>query len=90
MLSGPLPCGRYLLAPFTGNQKGSISLWYSELGLHQLGSRPTFIVPRWTAHLVEVVEEYDSLHQRFVYRVNLDQWARSYQAIHDAPIKKYI
>ncbi len=62
-------------------------MWYSELGLNQLGSRPTYIIPQWTTNLVEVVEEYDSLHQRFAYRVNLDQWARSYQAIHDVPMK---
>ncbi len=25
-------------------------LWYSGLGLHQLGSRPTVFIPRWTTH----------------------------------------
>ncbi len=34
-----LPCGRYLLASLTGNEKGARALWYSELSLHQLSSR---------------------------------------------------
>ncbi len=33
-----------------GIKKGASALWYSELNLHQLGSRPTVFVPRWTAH----------------------------------------
>ncbi len=32
-------------------KQGARGLWYSGLGLHQLGSRPTFYIPRWTAHL---------------------------------------
>ncbi len=31
-----------------GIKKGASALWYSELGLHQLGSRPTVFIPRWT------------------------------------------
>ncbi len=41
-----LPCGRYLL----GIMKGWRALWYSEVDLHQLGSRPTVFIPRWTTH----------------------------------------
>ncbi len=37
----------YLL-PYLGIKKGASALWYSELGLHQLGSRPTVFIPRWT------------------------------------------
>ncbi len=33
-----------------GIKKGASALWYSELGLHQLGSRPTAFIPRWTTH----------------------------------------
>ncbi len=47
---GSLPCGRYLLPPLTGNKEGSKGFWYSELSLHQLGSRPTVFIPRWTTH----------------------------------------
>ncbi len=31
-----------------GIKKGASALWYSELGLHQLGSRLTVFIPRWT------------------------------------------
>ncbi len=31
-------------------KKGASALWYSELSLHQLGSRPTVFIPRWTTH----------------------------------------
>ncbi len=31
-----------------GIKKGASAFWYSELGLHQLGSRPTVFIPRWT------------------------------------------
>ncbi len=47
---GSLPCGRYVLAPLTGNKEGSKCLWHSELSLHQLGSCPTVFIPRWTTH----------------------------------------
>ncbi len=30
-----------------GIKKGANALWYSELSLHQLGSRPTVFTPRW-------------------------------------------
>ncbi len=33
-----------------GIKKGAIALWYSELSLHQLGSRPTVFIPQWTTH----------------------------------------
>ncbi len=39
----------YLL-PLLGIKKGARALWYSELSLHQLGSRPTVFIPRWTTH----------------------------------------
>ncbi len=47
----------YLL-PLLGIKKGASVLWYSELSLHQLGSRPTVFIPRWTntpLHSVVVV-----------------------------------
>ncbi len=31
-------------------KKGAWGLWYSEFGLHHLGSPPTFFIPRWTTH----------------------------------------
>ncbi len=43
---GSLPCGPYLLAPLTGDSDGSKGLGYSEVGLHRLGSRPIFLIPR--------------------------------------------
>ncbi len=46
---GSLLCGRYLLAPLSGKKKGARALWYSALSLHQLCSRPTVFIPRWTA-----------------------------------------
>ncbi len=39
----------YLL-PRLGIKKGARALWYSEVSLHQLGSRSTVLIPRWTAH----------------------------------------
>ncbi len=36
----------YMLPQF-GIKKGQRSLWYSELSLHQLGSQPTCVIPRW-------------------------------------------
>ncbi len=36
--------------PSLGINKGARGLWYSELGLHQLGSRPTAFIPQWTTH----------------------------------------
>ncbi len=36
------------LFPQLGIKKGARTLWYSELSLHQLGSRPPFSIPRWT------------------------------------------
>ncbi len=45
-----LPCGRYSVAPLNGNKEGASALWYSELSLHQLGSRPTVFIPRWITH----------------------------------------
>ncbi len=33
-----------------GIKKGASALWHSELSLHQLGSRPTVFMPRWTTH----------------------------------------
>ncbi len=33
-----------------GIKKGASALWYSELSLHQLGSRPTIFIPRWKTH----------------------------------------
>ncbi len=39
----------YLL-PYLGIKKRSKALWYSELSLHQLGSRPTAFIPRWLTH----------------------------------------
>ncbi len=36
----------YLL-PHLGIKKGARALWYSELSLHQIGSRPTVFIPRW-------------------------------------------
>ncbi len=33
-----------------GMKKGASALWYSELSLRQLGSRPTVFMPRWTTH----------------------------------------
>ncbi len=43
MLSGPRHWGCYLLASLAANKEG-----YSELSPHQLGSRPTGFIPRWT------------------------------------------
>ncbi len=40
----------YLLR-YLGIKQGAWALWCSEFGLHQLGSRPTSIMPRWTTHL---------------------------------------
>ncbi len=37
----------YLLAKM-GIKKGASALWYSQLSIHQLGSRPTVFIPRWT------------------------------------------
>ncbi len=39
----------YLL-PLLGIKKGASALWYYELSLHPLGSRPTFFIPRWITH----------------------------------------
>ncbi len=39
----------YLLY-YLGIKKGARALWYSELSLHQLGSRPTVFIPRWATH----------------------------------------
>ncbi len=39
----------YLL-PSLGIRKGTRVLCYSELSLHQLSSRPTIVIPRWTTH----------------------------------------
>ncbi len=39
----------YLL-PYLGIKMGARALWYHELSLHQLGSRPTVFIPRWTTH----------------------------------------
>ncbi len=39
----------YLL-PKMGIKKGASAYWYDELSIHQLGSRPTVFIPRWTAH----------------------------------------
>ncbi len=39
-----------------GIKKGASALWYSELSLHQLGSRPTVFIPRWTTHPCIVYE----------------------------------
>ncbi len=39
----------YLL-PKVEIKKGASALWYSELSLHQLGSRATVFMPRWTTH----------------------------------------
>ncbi len=33
-----------------GINKGASALWYCELSLHQLGSRSTVFIPRWTTH----------------------------------------
>ncbi len=33
-----------------GIKKGASAFWYSELSLHQLGSRWTVFIPRWTTH----------------------------------------
>ncbi len=33
-----------------GIKKRASALWYSELSLHQLGSRPTVFIPRWATH----------------------------------------
>ncbi len=30
-------------------KKGASAYWYNELRIHQLGSRPTVFIPRWTA-----------------------------------------
>ncbi len=40
----------YLL-PELGIKKEASALWYSDLSLHQLGSRPTVFIPQWTTHL---------------------------------------
>ncbi len=42
---GSLTSGRYLLAPLIGNKKGTIPLWFSELSLYYLGSRPIVLYP---------------------------------------------
>ncbi len=54
-------------------------LWYSGLGIHQLGSRPTFFIPRWTKHRCilyqvcdarrawAVVWVYMLQHQRYIH-----------------------
>ncbi len=39
----------YLL-PELGIKKGARALWYSKLSLHQLGSRSTVFIHRWTTH----------------------------------------
>ncbi len=39
----------YLL-PKMGIKKGASAYWYNELSIHQLGSRPTVFIPRWTTH----------------------------------------
>ncbi len=39
----------YLL-PQLGIKKGAGTLCYSDLSLHQLSSRPTVFIPRWTTH----------------------------------------
>ncbi len=39
----------YLL-PKMGIKKGASAYWYNALSIHQLGSRPTVFIPRWTAH----------------------------------------
>ncbi len=39
----------YLL-PYLGINKGTRVLWYPELSLHQLGSRPTVFIPQWVTH----------------------------------------
>ncbi len=38
--------GVIYLPTYLGIKKGAWALWYSELSLHQLGSRPAFIIPR--------------------------------------------
>ncbi len=43
---GSLPCGRYLL-----KKKGASAFYYSELSLHQVGSRPTVFILRWTTQV---------------------------------------
>ncbi len=40
--------------PYLGKKKESSALWYSELSLHQLGSRPTVFIPRWTTQPTKV------------------------------------
>ncbi len=38
------------LLPKLGVKKEVSGLWYSELSLYQLDSRPTVFIPRWTTH----------------------------------------
>ncbi len=40
----------YCLLPKLGIKKGASALWFSELSLHQLESRPKVFIPRWTTH----------------------------------------
>ncbi len=36
--------------PLLGMKNGAWGLWYSRLGLHQLGSQPSFFMLRWANH----------------------------------------
>ncbi len=52
--------------PKMGIKKGARALWYSELSLHQLGSRPTVFIPQWTTHpyiLYEVCATRAAIHR---------------------------
>ncbi len=47
---GSVPEGQFIHSRDGKFKEEQRSYWYSEVGLHQLGSRPTVDQPRWTAH----------------------------------------
>ncbi len=55
----------YLL-PKLGIKKGASALWYSELSLHQLGSRPAVFIPRWKTHPCILNQVYATRGNRVV------------------------
>ncbi len=57
-----------------GMKKGASALWYSELSLHQLGSRPTVLIPRWTTHPCILYRVCATRGAAVGVRARNDQW----------------